>query len=196
MYLGPFQQYKMFRGERTNWVMHEYMLMDEELKKTNMAQDAFVLCRIFQKSGSGLRNGEQYGASFIEEKWDEDEDVVVFVPGELVIEKVVAGHEPSDEVVDLEKCLDIGLPPENDYLPLNFYYGDCSKYVEDSKEFNENEQKPFISIEKNHCGSGLLNDHKIFDLSEQHEVDAKSAEDEHYVEQSNDVNSMEVDYLP
>ena len=177
-------------------MMHEYMLMDEELKKTNMAQDAFVLCRIFQKSGSGLRNGEQYGASFIEEKWDEDEDVVVFVPGELVIEKVVAGHEPSDEVVDLEKCLDIGLPLENDYLPLNFYYGDCSKYVEDSKEFNENEQKPFISIEKNHCGSGLLNDHKIFDLSEQHEVDAKSAEDEHYVEQSNDVNSMEVDYLP
>ena len=121
--------------------------------------------------------------------------MVVFVPGELVVEKVVAGHEPSDEAVDLEKCLDIGLPLENDYLPLNFYYGDCNKYVEDSKEFNENEQKPFISMEKNHCGLGLLNDHKISDLSEQHEVDPKSAEDEHYVEQSNDVNSMEVDYL-
>lgn len=183
------------RGERTNWVMHEYRLMDEELKKTGVAQDAFVLCRIFQKSGSGPKNGEQYGAPFVEEEWDEDEDVVVFVPGELAAEEVVAGHEPSDEAVDLEKCLDIGLPPENDPLPLNFYYGDCSKYAEDSREFNENEQKPFIGMEENHCGSELPNDQKIFDLSEQYEVDPKSVKDEYYVEQSNDVNSVEVDYL-
>lgn len=93
------------------------------------------------------------------------------------------------------QCLDIGLPPENDPLPLNFYYGDCSKYAEDSREFNENEQKPFIGMEENHCGSELPNDQKFFDLSEQYEVDAKSVKDEHYVEQSKDVNSVEVDYL-
>lgn len=41
-------------------------------------QDAFVLCRIFRKSGSGPKNGEKYGAPFIEEEWeDEDESVVV-----------------------------------------------------------------------------------------------------------------------
>lgn len=28
-----------------------------------------MLCRIFQKSGSGPKNGEQYGAPFIEEEW-------------------------------------------------------------------------------------------------------------------------------
>ena len=42
-------------------------------------KDAFVLCRIFQKSGSGPKNGEQYGAPFIEEEWEEDE--LVMVPG-------------------------------------------------------------------------------------------------------------------
>ena len=72
-------------------------------------KDAFVLCRIFQKSGSGPKNCEQYGAPFVEEEWDEDEDVVVFVPGELAAEEVVAGHEPSDEAVDLEKVCDYSL---------------------------------------------------------------------------------------
>lgn len=67
-----------------------------------MVKDGFVLCRIFQKSGSGPKNGEQYGAPFVEEDWDDDEEVV-FVPGELALEEVVAGHEPSDEAVNLEQ---------------------------------------------------------------------------------------------
>jgi hypothetical protein len=41
-------------------------------------QDAFVLCRIFHKSGSGPKNGEKYGAPLIEEEWDEEESI--FVP--------------------------------------------------------------------------------------------------------------------
>lgn len=40
-----------------------------------------MLCRIFQKSGTGPKNGEQYGAPFIEEEW-EDDDIVTVVPGE------------------------------------------------------------------------------------------------------------------
>lgn len=36
-------------------------------------QDALVLCRIFQKSGSGPKNGEQYGAPYLEEEWENDE---------------------------------------------------------------------------------------------------------------------------
>lgn len=46
-------------------------------------QDAYVLCRIFQKSGSGPKNGEQYGAPFIEEEWEDDEELTV--PGEEVV---------------------------------------------------------------------------------------------------------------
>ncbi|KAJ9702998.1 hypothetical protein PVL29_004664 [Vitis rotundifolia] len=81
-------------------------------------------------------------------------------PGELVVEEVVAGHESIDEVVDLEKCIDTGLSHGNDPLSLNFYYGDCNKYHEDSKEFNENEQKPLLDMEENHCdpsGRGMFN---------------------------------------
>lgn len=46
-------------------------------------KDAFVLCRIFQKSGTGPKNGEQYGAPFVEEEWDDDEEVMV--PGEVLV---------------------------------------------------------------------------------------------------------------
>ncbi|KAI3981097.1 hypothetical protein MKX01_032237 [Papaver californicum] len=62
------------RGERTNWVMHEYRLADEQLGRNGLqvGKQSFVLCRIFQKSGTGPKNGEQYGAPFIEEEWDED----------------------------------------------------------------------------------------------------------------------------
>jgi hypothetical protein len=36
-------------------------------------QDAFVLCKIFKKSGLGPRIGEQYGAPFNEAEWDNAE---------------------------------------------------------------------------------------------------------------------------
>ncbi|XWS73152.1 hypothetical protein CRYUN_Cryun02cG0101100 [Craigia yunnanensis] len=57
-------------GERINWVILEYCLTDEALEKARIQQDAFVLCRVFQKSGSRPKNGEQYGAPFIEEEWE------------------------------------------------------------------------------------------------------------------------------
>ncbi|XP_031502356.1 NAC domain-containing protein 53-like isoform X2 [Nymphaea colorata] len=63
------------RGERTNWVMHEYRLQEEEASGANggAPTDAYVICRIFQKSGAGPKNGEQYGAPFIEEEWEDDD---------------------------------------------------------------------------------------------------------------------------
>ncbi|XP_058087466.1 uncharacterized protein LOC131234545 [Magnolia sinica] len=35
-------------------------------------EDAYVLCKIFKKSGLGPKNGEQHGAPFKEEDWDND----------------------------------------------------------------------------------------------------------------------------
>jgi len=61
------------KGMRTNWVMHEYRVTDENLVKKGFAVEAFVLCRIFQKSGSGPKNGEQYGAPLVEEEWEVDD---------------------------------------------------------------------------------------------------------------------------
>ncbi|XP_078148016.1 NAC domain-containing protein 53-like [Carex rostrata] len=63
-------------GKRTNWVMHEYRIEGEgvldEAPATAVSQDLYVVCRIFQKSGSGPQNGAQYGAPFVEEEWEQE----------------------------------------------------------------------------------------------------------------------------
>ncbi|RZR80676.1 hypothetical protein BHM03_00006731 [Ensete ventricosum] len=51
-------------GARTNWVMHEYRLEDDELTHSGIPQ----------KSGAGPRNGAQYGAPFVEEEWEEEDE--------------------------------------------------------------------------------------------------------------------------
>ncbi|XP_004290501.1 PREDICTED: NAC domain-containing protein 78-like [Fragaria vesca subsp. vesca] len=61
------------RGERTNWVLHEYRLEDKNLAEKGVAQDSHVLCLIFQKDGIGPKSSKQYGAPFKEEDWTDDE---------------------------------------------------------------------------------------------------------------------------
>ncbi|CAM8958070.1 unnamed protein product [Rhodiola kirilowii] len=63
-------------GKRTNWVMHEYRLVDEELERLGVMKDGFVLCRVFQKSGLGPPNGDQY-APFDESEWGDDQLILV-----------------------------------------------------------------------------------------------------------------------
>lgn len=60
-------------GERTDWVMHEYTMDEEELKRCHNAHDYYALYKVFKKSGPGPKNGEQYGAPFREEEWADDE---------------------------------------------------------------------------------------------------------------------------
>ncbi|XP_062005499.1 NAC domain-containing protein 82-like [Rosa rugosa] len=70
------------RGERTNWVLHEYRLEDKNLVDLGVPQDSYVLCMVFQKDGIGPRSNKQYGAPFKEEDWTDDEvetDVVPYV---------------------------------------------------------------------------------------------------------------------
>lgn len=59
------------RGDRTDWVMYEYRLEDKELSASGVKLDACVLCKIFKKSGPGPKIGEQYGAPFNEEEWND-----------------------------------------------------------------------------------------------------------------------------
>ncbi|KAJ8557547.1 hypothetical protein K7X08_003172 [Anisodus acutangulus] len=87
-------------GKRTNWVMHEYRLADEELERAGVVQDAFVLCRIFQKSGLGPPNGDRY-APFIEEEWDDD--TALLVPGGEADDDVANGDEARVEGNDLDQ---------------------------------------------------------------------------------------------
>ncbi|KAH6768322.1 hypothetical protein C2S51_013658 [Perilla frutescens var. frutescens] len=62
-------------GERTDWVMHEYTMDEEELKRCQNVKEYYALYKVFKKSGPGPKNGEQYGAPFREEEWDEDLEV-------------------------------------------------------------------------------------------------------------------------
>ncbi|CAL2276360.1 unnamed protein product [Prunus armeniaca] len=61
------------KGERTDWVMHEYRLEAKDLADSGVPHDSYVLCMIFQKEGLGPRIGAQYGAPFKEEDWSDDE---------------------------------------------------------------------------------------------------------------------------
>ncbi|KAI7757428.1 hypothetical protein M8C21_000478 [Ambrosia artemisiifolia] len=83
-------------GKRTNWVMHEYRLSDQELESAQVAQDAFVLCRIFEKSGLGPPTRDRY-APFLEEEWEDDE--ALFVPGGEPDEDTTNGDETRNDTV-------------------------------------------------------------------------------------------------
>ncbi|XP_030974622.1 NAC domain containing protein 50-like [Quercus lobata] len=83
-------------GLRTNWVMHEYRLVDEELEKARVGatmQDSYVLCRVFLKNNIGPLNSHRY-APFIEKEWDDSAPVLLL--GEQAGKEVVAVHNPFD----------------------------------------------------------------------------------------------------
>ncbi|KAI4320593.1 hypothetical protein MLD38_034055 [Melastoma candidum] len=76
-------------GERTDWVMHEYTLDEEELKRCQNAQDYYALYKVFKKSGPGPKNGEQYGAPFREDEWADDDcfDAIKVTDTEFPVEQ-------------------------------------------------------------------------------------------------------------
>ncbi|RCV12305.1 hypothetical protein SETIT_2G258300v2 [Setaria italica] len=57
--------------------MHEYTLLADALPPAAQGRESYALYKLFQKSGAGPKNGEQYGAPFREEDWlDDDEEGV------------------------------------------------------------------------------------------------------------------------
>ncbi|KAB5544088.1 hypothetical protein DKX38_012200 [Salix brachista] len=181
------------RGQRSNWVMHEYRLVDEELEKAGIAQDAFVLCRIFQKSGTGPKNGEQYGAPFIEEEWDDDE--VPLLPGEeemVLTEEAPVGDDAYLEMNELGQNFDTGITSENTALPQNFYYGEASNYVEQPRDFSEDDLKPMLRGAENRHGPSVPAEENL-DLPGQYETNA--VKNEYATEPINNVNAVDENYL-
>lgn len=65
-----FHEGKAPKGNRTDWVMYEYRMEDDNLVSAGFSKDEYVLCKIFKKSGLGPRIGEQYGAPFDEDDWE------------------------------------------------------------------------------------------------------------------------------
>ncbi|XP_058071328.1 NAC domain-containing protein 71-like [Magnolia sinica] len=54
-------------GIRSNWVMHEYRLMDSECDVTMPLKDAFALCRVFKKNVCKPKMDDPQGAIFTDE---------------------------------------------------------------------------------------------------------------------------------
>ncbi|CAL5343284.1 unnamed protein product [Camellia sinensis] len=181
------------RGDRTNWVMHEYRLVDEELEKAGIAQDSFVLCRIFQKSGSGPKNGEQYGAPFIEEEWEDDE--LVMIPGEEAADEVAVHDDAYRDGIDLEQILDADIPLEHVPLPLSFNYEDNSSHVQKPVDFVDHAQKLLVGMGESYCVPEQPDGQKLFDLPVQKDMDAESVKHENIGEASYSVNAVDEDYL-
>uniref|UniRef100_A0A6N2LSM8 Eukaryotic translation initiation factor 6 n=1 Tax=Salix viminalis TaxID=40686 RepID=A0A6N2LSM8_SALVM len=183
------------RGQRSNWVMHEYRLVDEELEKAGIAQDAFVLCRIFQKSGTGPKNGEQYGAPFIEEEWDDDE--VALLPGEeemVLTEEAPVGDDAYLEMNELGQNFDTEITSENTALPQNFYYGEASNYVEQPRDFSEDDLKPMLRGAENRHGPSVPAEENL-DLPGQYETNAVKNEYATEPINNNNVNAVDENYL-
>ncbi|CAI9767489.1 unnamed protein product [Fraxinus pennsylvanica] len=159
------------KGLRTNWVMHEYRLIDLELERAGIVQDAFVLCRVFQKSGSGAKNGEKYGAPFVEEEWEDDE--VEMATKEEAVEEVDFGDDAYLDSHDLEQILGTDVTSDVAPLPLNFYT------VEDGsngKEFSTtvDAQKLLLGVPKHQCEPEQPDDTRLFDGNPQYFPDDPS----------------------
>lgn len=185
------------RGTRSNWVMHEYRLTDEDLEKAGVVQDAYVLCRIFQKSGSGPKNGEQYGAPFIEEEWEDDKELTL--PGEEVVANeglVDVDDDMHFELDDIAQFFDGELPSEY-AQPLSNYPQDTSNHVELPNVENDNKPEVFAGNTFE-----LPQSHDFFHLPDQYGMGGNSEKDEcfaessgNFAESSDNFKQEDIDYL-
>ncbi|XP_037417123.1 NAC domain-containing protein 82-like isoform X2 [Triticum dicoccoides] len=109
-----FHEGKAPKGNRTDWVMYEYKMEDETLVSAGFSKDAYVLCKIFKKSGLGPRIGEQYGAPFDENEWEN-----------LDVGSSIFSFAPSSGVEDPQVN---DAPPEIDGILLD----ELTKFLNDS----------------------------------------------------------------
>ncbi|CAL0321225.1 unnamed protein product [Lupinus luteus] len=174
-------------GDRTNWVMHEYKLVDEQLAQTGILLDALVLCRIFEKSGAGPKNGEKYGAPLIEEEW-EDEEVApvpiacVEVSNESLAVEPIAFLETSD----LEKKVDVVEAFGNTGPPSRFYHGECSSYAEPIQGPMTDQKQ----LEGGNVGVSQPQSGQPFSAAEEYAVDINSVNDGDSAELSSTENAL------
>ncbi|XP_058731058.1 NAC domain-containing protein 82-like [Vicia villosa] len=91
------------RGDRTDWVMHEYRLEDKDLADKGIVQDSYVICRVFQKEGPGPNNGAQYGKPFIEEDSD-DEVGIPFVESTALVPSLPVSYVTNDQNLQAHRC--------------------------------------------------------------------------------------------
>ncbi|GFP94266.1 NAC domain-containing protein 78 [Phtheirospermum japonicum] len=179
------------KGQRSNWVMHEYRLADLELERAGIVQDAFVLCRVFQKSGSGPKNGEQYGAPFVDEEW-EDDDLELVLKAEIA-EEVDFGDVYLDGD-DLEQILGSDVPSDASPLPLNSQSADDKLNEETAESVIDASQQLFLTAGEQ-CEFKQHEDENLYALRAPYEMDVRAVKREYMGESSKSRDPDDLDYL-
>ncbi|KAK3018372.1 hypothetical protein RJ639_003962 [Escallonia herrerae] len=137
-----FYQGRAPSGTRTDWVMHEYTLDEEELKRCESAQDYYALNKVYKKSGPGPKNGEQYGAPFKEEEWVDDdcaglviqETPVKEVNNVTPVDSTRANVQQQSSLNDLEEFLNCIADEPVHVQPLAFDYAYALNQLVDEEE--------------------------------------------------------------
>ncbi|KAI3705225.1 hypothetical protein L1987_75459 [Smallanthus sonchifolius] len=183
------------KGERTNWVMHEYRLIDQELERAGIVQDAFVLCRIFRKSGPGPKNGEQYGAPLVEEEW-EDEDLAMNPKQDFAEELPVDIDDAYLDADDLEQIFGSYMPEEHPLPQLEFHQGDDVSSGVVSTETVDDPQNLWVGEgqSEGQPQADQADGPKLFDLPIQNVLDPTSVKHE-YINETSNTDDFDVDYL-
>ncbi|XP_047970636.1 NAC domain-containing protein 78-like isoform X1 [Salvia hispanica] len=181
------------KGQRTNWVMHEYRLTDLELERAGIHQDAFVLCRVFQKSGSGPKNGEQYGAPFVEEEWlGDDSDLI---PKAEAAEEVDFGDDAYLDGDDLEQILRSDNPSADSPLQSNCQPTDGSSFVEETAESVDDGPKLLLSAGDQYCEPEQHEENNLYDIPAPFDMDVRAVKHEFIGESSKSEYSDDLDFL-
>ncbi|XP_022765485.1 NAC domain-containing protein 78-like isoform X2 [Durio zibethinus] len=156
------------RGERTNWVMHEYRLTDEALEKAeiqqnpdvgNPAENAIRPLNFYHGESS---NHVEYSREFSQDN-----------------------QKPPDNM------------SENAILPSNFYYGESSNHADHSREFSEDYLKPTAML-ATESDSKVHHDHMVSNLPDPNEIaaNAKPVKDDYLLEPIENINPADNNYLP
>ncbi|XP_062193707.1 NAC domain-containing protein 16-like [Phragmites australis] len=137
------------RGERTDWVIYEYTILADALPLAAGAREAYALYKLFQKSGAGPKNGEQYGAPFREEDWLDDEEGVASDAAAHPVPTTANSAAIVEDYTDREL-------PVGDLEGLLSQIGNDQEYGETQLDFST----PASSQgQLQHChGQGLLSD--------------------------------------
>ncbi|PKI74553.1 hypothetical protein CRG98_004880, partial [Punica granatum] len=142
---------------------------------------------IFQKSGPGPKNGEQYGAPFIEEEWEED-TVALFPEQQAMVDEVVAEEDANVEIDEVDQNVTVAIAPGRDPLPGNFCYGSSSNDNQNSEENKEPYQTLPEDVGESQCEEQQPDENKFFILAGGYEMDVKPVKREFAPQPTDNMN--------
>lgn len=127
-------------GKRTNWVMHEYRLVDDKLEKDQVLIKDALLCKIIEKSELGSKLRDQC-PPFMEEELDND--ISGLVPEEEAEEEVVVGANACNGKKNFEQVFGQTTANINANVP---WYSENAGKLSHICKIEESDDSPSLSL--------------------------------------------------